>query len=183
MESLAEGQRQCIRCGAPLARQRIKYCSLKCYRGTDKERFFEKVNKPQSKDGCWMWGRATDKCGYGTFRLVMGDGKIETLAHRASWILNVGPIPIGKHILHTCDHPSCVNPKHLFAGTPKENTQDMIDKGRDRFRESAKLKDYQVIKIREMADSGLSSRKIAKHFPVGYHAVLAILSKKVWRHV
>jgi hypothetical protein len=26
--------------------------------------------------------------------------------------------------LHTCDSPSCINPNHLYEGTPKDNQQD-----------------------------------------------------------
>lgn len=34
-------------------------------------------------------------------------------------------------VCHRCDVPACFNPKHLFMGTHKENTQDMISKGRN----------------------------------------------------
>ena len=37
----------------------------------------------------------------------------------------------GMCVLHRCDVPGCVNPDHLFVGTFKDNTQDMIRKGRN----------------------------------------------------
>lgn len=51
-------------------------------------------------------------------------------AHRASWIAYRGEIPDNLWVLHRCDNRLCVNPEHLFLGTARDNTQDMIKKGR-----------------------------------------------------
>jgi hypothetical protein len=72
-------------------------------------------------------------------------------AHRAAWMLARGPIPDGLWILHHCDNPPCVNPKHLFLGTQADNHKDMMLKGRNPHGERhgrAKISDAQVAALR-----------------------------------
>lgn len=84
-------------------------------------RFWDKVNK----DGdCWNWTASKTKFGYGRF----SDKNKKIYAHRFSWYLKYNKWPT-QWILHKCDNTSCVNPSHLFEGSPKENTQDSIMKG------------------------------------------------------
>jgi hypothetical protein len=87
------------------------------------EKFWNKVKK---SDGCWEWTGHTGSKGYGRFRV---NNKFYG-AHRFSWMLTNGEIPKGIFVCHQCDNPSCVRPSHLFLGTPKDNTQDMIRKKR-----------------------------------------------------
>ena len=88
-------------------------------------------------NGCWLMDHAnmgnsgigTNAGSYELYATVSYLG--ETIgAHRAIWIARKGPIPEGMNVLHSCDRPSCVNLKHLFLGTHKDNTQDMISKDR-----------------------------------------------------
>lgn len=44
-------------------------------------------------------------------------------------LLEHGEIPEGDWVLHHCDNPPCVNPKHLYFGTPKENSRDREVRG------------------------------------------------------
>ena len=86
------------------------------------QKFFDKVNKTED---CWLWKAAT-RNGYGTMKF---EGRTVD-AHRISYILHFGLIPEGMLVCHKCDVPLCVNPKHLFLGTYKDNMQDCIAKGR-----------------------------------------------------
>jgi len=86
------------------------------------KRFWDKVNKT---DSCWNW-ISYIQGNYGKFWLNGGP----KLAHRVSWELYNDAIPKDMYICHKCDNTICVNPNHLFIGTPKDNTLDMIKKNR-----------------------------------------------------
>lgn len=94
-----------------------------------KERFLSFVS-PEPNSGCWLWTGSLMWKGYGNFNSGGGCER----AHRVSWKLFVGPIPQGAILCHRCDTPACVNPDHLYAGTPKQNTRDMMVRGRHKTR-------------------------------------------------
>ena len=94
------------------------------------DRFWLKVIVPEDRRQCFEWTGYRDKDGYGRHR--PGTGKNYVGAHRFAWQLAGGEIPKGLHVLHRCDNRPCVNPHHLLVGTPKDNAQDMMVRGRFR---------------------------------------------------
>ena len=91
------------------------------------ERFAENV-MPEPNSGCWLWVGVVNFFGYGQLYI---NSRYHG-AHRVSWELHQGQIPIGLFVCHKCDVPSCVNPNHLFVGTQLDNMRDAKNKGRVR---------------------------------------------------
>lgn len=139
--------------------------------------------------GCWLWGGAVDKDGYGVFMTRIDGVKKTNKAHRFSWELHNEKIAPGLCVLHKCDIPSCVNPSHLYTGTPQENMDDMWRRGRGCPPKGvahcrSKLNNYQVRIIRRFAAYGtISQREIGEVFGVHQSEISRILYNKAWKHV
>ena len=145
---------------------------------TFEQRFMRHIKK--SENGCWIWEGAKLSNGYGKCRDM---NMKSSLAHRASYEYFVGELEPLKYVCHKCDTPSCVNPAHLFLGTPLENQQDSKKKGRA-IKASFKLNKNLVEKIREKLKSGeLYQCDIAKEFSISQSMVSIINTKKGWNHV
>ena len=97
---------------------------------TTLERFLVKIALPAKLSDCWEFTGGLDAFGYGRFWY----NKMQFPAHKYSYQHFIGPVPEGMNICHTCDNPKCVSPKHLFAGTQKDNMQDMVKKQRHNTR-------------------------------------------------
>jgi len=106
----------------------IKIIPKEIYNKNEKlvKRFFSKVDI-KGDDECWNWLVHKNSDGYGTFKY----NYTSIPAHRMLWLIFNNEIPEKMYVLHTCDNPSCCNPKHLFLGTQKDNMIDMVNKGRN----------------------------------------------------
>jgi len=146
------------------------------------KRFWEKVDV-QSREECWLWRAGCFSDGYGQFQF---DGTPKR-AHRMAYLLTYGEIPEGKLICHKCDTILCCNPQHLFAGTPAENSKDMVAKNRQAKGETngySKLTEYQVRRIRELSlGDDLRQREIAALFNINQTTVSDIVLWKRWTHL
>ncbi len=120
--------------------------------------------------------------GYGAFWL---DGSNKR-AHRIAWELVEGEIFSGLCVLHTCDTPLCVNPKHLSLGTRGDNIRDSKAKGRNQRGDghyNSKLKAYQISLIRWFRDRGLMYKDIARLYEVHPATIRDACERITWKSI
>lgn len=149
-----------------------------------KTRFLRYVKIPENPGNCWIWLGYKDSKGYGQF---IFNGK-NMLAHRVSYILHVREFDPTLCCLHSCDNPGCVNPDHLFLGTLRDNTKDMIQKGRhgDSKGEKngrSKLTEKDVIEIKTLLLQGTLVKEVAKIYQVIPNTISRIKQGHLWNHI
>jgi len=142
---------------------------------------------------CVLWPYYKCADGYGRLRMAG-----ERRAHRAIFTLCKGQIPTGHVVMHTCDIPACVNPHHLEVGTHKDNTADMMCKGRGKrclapgnFADNrgerhgrAKLSERDVLAIRAAHVAGSTDvSATAANYGVSRQAISDIVRRTTWRHI
>lgn len=148
---------------------------------SDKLRFWSRISNHETLSGCqeWIAGKFAD--GYGGFRI----GKRTYKSSRIAYFLETGVDPGELCVCHRCDNRKCVNPDCLFLGSPKENVQDMLRKGRankavGEDQGASKLTAADIPLIR--SDHRML-KEIAKLYGVALMTISKIKRGQTWKHV
>ena len=110
-------------------------------------------------------------------------------AHRLVLEHKLGrPVKPGYFACHSCDDRGCVNPDHLWEGTPADNSRDAIEKNRFPFVPgkicpNRKLKPEQVREIRYLLGEGISKRKIARIFAISHSQIILLARGEIYKEL
>lgn len=147
---------------------------------SENERFDLKVNKT---DTCWLWTASTVR-GYGHFG-CRRKGKWTMLRSHIHAYERYKGDRNGLLVLHKCDNPLCVNPEHLFLGTHKDNSQDMIKKGRFGYPRAANHQHLSFTfaeQVRDYHKNNPTAKQIeiASRFNISTQQTSRMLRNNIW---
>jgi len=145
---------------------------------------WSKVDK-RGEDECWNWMGYKNEDGYGRVQIK----EWAYFAHRVIFnLVNPGIIELNApksydetgFLLHTCDNPSCCNPKHLWVGTHAENMADKVAKNRqNKFPADTgprcKLTMQQAREARKLRKEGIPTRELARRFGISLPSMKTLI--------
>lgn len=147
-------------------------------------RFWSKVDMRGPRE-CWEWQASLTTSGYGRFKIASYE---MVTASRFALISTKREEPAGMHVLHHCDNPPCCNPAHLYFGTPQQNVEDKLRRGRARSGNqsganngAAKLSDDQLRLVVQRINEGWNNKQIAADLPISHSMVSLIRLGRMWR--
>lgn len=130
--------------------------------------FFSRTKR--ASNGCIVWKLSTKPDGYA--RIYRGNRGY--LAHRVAMNITVGfDLSSRKVVCHKCDNPSCVNPKHLYIGTMKQNMQDMFRRGR--AVRAAKISNQEAEEIIHICKWGIRRTEAGRAYGISLGSVQWLL--------
>lgn len=193
---MAALEKHCEQCGSLFQRDKRntyayfaqqRFCSSGCVgqyksaaadaaRPSMEDAFYRWVDKGGD---CWEWTGARDPQGYGVFCYAKKTYK----AHRIAVQLDGRSFRKGEYACHHCDNPGCVNPDHIYVGTPKDNMRDALERGRFPHGSRCHMARLTEANVREIRRGGKTDQQWAEQFGVSRPTVTMARSGTTWRHI
>ncbi len=141
--------------------------------------------RAQGMSSCWEWARTKDSRGYGR---TWVDGR-RIFVHRIAMVVYRGfSLESRLWVCHHCDNPSCFNPEHLYIGTAKENSSDMVNRKRSNpplgeRQGRSFLNEHIIRRVRLMHKIGMKYIDIDNllHLKLGHARSICVF--KIWKHI
>lgn len=129
---------------------------------------------------CWIYDGPHTHNGYGSFGVGGRQGK-QLRAHKLAHALWKGSINNGLQCLHVkeCEFRSCCRPLHLYTGTAKQNTTDMMEKGNHKYKSNNVVTHEMVDQMRYYKSKGFSLIEIGDRVGVSNETVRVYLNGTV----
>lgn len=141
----------------------------------------ERLSIPEPNSGCWLWTASYGTLGYPQINYRGKTKKVSRLVYEAFYDVSPGDL----FVCHKCDTPACVNPSHLWLGTPSQNSMDRSRKGRGRNQDGEKHHNAILTakQAKAIFDDPRTQTEIAKDFGVSRTAVSLIKIKTRWKSI
>lgn len=127
------------------------------------------------------------KRGYHHYGLSNPSGKLTTFkVHQLVLLAFVGPRPEGMEVCHGPNGKADNSLANLSYGTREQNAQDRHRDGatpKGEKNASAKLTEYDVVKIRARRESGCTQASLALEYGVSHQLISQICLRQIWTHV
>ena len=159
-----------------------------------RDRLNERINIDGTTE-CWNWTGTKNRDGYG---VLWTGGKKENggqfkkasrLSYQEYHPLTTDISNINLFVCHKCiGNRACINPDHLYLGTPQDNMNDRREQGRENAANgeklSSKLTEKDVLEIRKLyAGGGYTYRKLGEIYNVSESCIGGIIIRKNWKHI
>ncbi len=141
------------------------------------------------KDSCWPWFGSFDTRGTPRFKkngIYYKARRVILLDYLNLKQSNLWPLPTPDCKMT----PNCMNPNHMFLGTPKQSTSILVDSGRhdclNRKGENHpmhNLTDEKVLNIRKEFENGATYTELSHKYEVAYSEIIQIINRRLWGHI
>jgi hypothetical protein len=137
---------------------------------------------PVDTNGCQRWLLSLNPSGYGSIKYA---GRTWNAHHLVLTTMLDRPLRPGMQALHICDHRWCVAEDHIYEGSPKQNVDDRVARGRSIHPRGVEHYEARLdaVKVRSIRKSAAKLKELASRYKVSVAAISKVKRRKSWAHI